>query len=92
MSEEVVQERPLAGRTVVVTGASSGMGRAILDRLGAAGATVLLAGRIREPREASVKRIAEAGGRALALVADVRDVEQVRALVERAVPAPPLAH
>lgn len=82
---EASSEQPLAGRTAVVTGASSGIGRAIAERLGSAGAFVLLAGRTREPMEASAKRIAEAGGRARVEVANVCDVEQVRALVDRAV-------
>jgi len=36
---------PLSGRTAIVTGASSGVGRAIARRLGRAGAHVALAGR-----------------------------------------------
>lgn len=40
---------PLAGRTAVVTGASSGIGRAIAAALGEAGAHVFLAGRTQAP-------------------------------------------
>jgi NADP-dependent 3-hydroxy acid dehydrogenase YdfG len=75
----------LAGRTAIVTGASSGIGRAIAERLGAAGAAVFLAGRTRAAMEASRKKIEEAGGRAHAVMADVRDVAQVRGLVDSAV-------
>ena len=38
----------LAGKTAVVTGASSGIGRAIAERLGANGAHVFLAGRTKD--------------------------------------------
>jgi NADP-dependent 3-hydroxy acid dehydrogenase YdfG len=77
--------RSLAGRTAVVTGASSGIGRAIAERLGAEGATVFLAGRTRAAMEASRKKIEEAGGRAHVAVVDVRDPAQVQGLVDTAV-------
>jgi NADP-dependent 3-hydroxy acid dehydrogenase YdfG len=75
----------LAGRTAIVTGASSGIGRAIAERLGGAGAHVFLAGRTLAAMEASKKQIEEAGGRATAIATDVRDVAQVRGLVDTAV-------
>jgi len=75
----------LAGRTAVVTGASSGIGRATAERLGAAGAHVFLAGRSQAPMEASAKRISELGGRARVIPLDVRDVDAVRELVDTAV-------
>lgn len=74
----------LEGRTVVVTGASSGIGRAIAERLGAAGARVFLSGRTREPMQESKARIERAGGRATVSVDDVRDPQQVRDLVDAA--------
>ena len=77
--------KPLAGKTAIVTGASSGIGRAIAETLGAAGAHVFLAGRTRAAMEASAKKIAEAGGKAAVVVLDVRDVAAVRELVEQAV-------
>ncbi len=75
----------LTGRTAVVTGASSGIGRAIAERLGAAGAHVFLAGRTLAAMEASKKEIEESGGRASVQAVDVRDVQQVRDLVDTAV-------
>ena len=50
-------EQSLAGQTAVVTGASSGIGRAIAEALGEAGAHVVLAGRTADAMEASVARI-----------------------------------
>ena len=45
----------LSGKTAIVTGASSGIGRAIAEKLGAAGAHVFLAGRSAAPMEESAK-------------------------------------
>ena len=75
----------LAGKTAIVTGASSGIGRAIAERFGAAGAHVVLAGRTRDAMQQSQARIADAGGRATVVALDVRDVRQVQALVDQAV-------
>ena len=80
-----MSEASLAGKTAIVTGASSGIGRAIAEKLGAAGAHVYLAGRSLEPMEASKKEIEAAGGRATVQSLDVREIEQVRGLVAGAV-------
>ena len=77
----------LSHQTAIVTGASSGIGRAIAERLGGAGAHVFLSGRTASPMEESAARIEAAGGRASVDVADVRDPDSMRALVERAVGA-----
>jgi NADP-dependent 3-hydroxy acid dehydrogenase YdfG len=74
----------LTGKTAVVTGASSGIGRAIAERLGTAGAHVYLAGRTVAAMDDSKKRIEAAGGQATTVVTDVRDTAQVQGLVERA--------
>jgi NADP-dependent 3-hydroxy acid dehydrogenase YdfG len=74
----------LKGKTAVVTGASSGIGRAIAEKLGSAGAHVYLAGRTQDAMDASRERIDAAGGRASGAVLDVRDVGQVQGLVDRA--------
>jgi len=75
----------LSGRTAVVTGASSGIGRAIAHSLAGAGARVYLAGRSRAAMEESAKQIAEKGGHAAVVSLDVRDPAQLQALVDRAV-------
>ena len=77
-------DKALAGRTAVVTGASSGIGRAIAQSLGGAGAHVVLGGRTKDAMDESVARITAAGGTAEAHVHDVRNVDEARALVDRA--------
>jgi len=79
--------KPLEGRTAIVTGASSGIGRAIAEHLGDAGAHVFLSGRTASSMEDCKKNIEEAGGKASVITADVRDVAQVRGLVDAAVEA-----
>ena len=78
------QTPSLAGRTAVVTGASSGIGRAVAEKLGTAGAHVYLAGRTRDAMDASKKKIDAAGGHATVVTLDVRQVGQVQDLVQRA--------
>lgn len=65
--------RTLAGRTVCVTGASSGIGRSIAEHLGSLGAHVFLAGRATGPMEESASRIAEAGGQSHVASFDITD-------------------
>lgn len=70
----------VAGRTALVTGAGSGLGRAISLALAAAGARLLLVGRRAEALEDVAGEIATAGGVARAGVCDVASAEQVEAL------------
>jgi NADP-dependent 3-hydroxy acid dehydrogenase YdfG len=74
----------LAGRTAVVTGASSGIGRAIAEAFGAEHAHVVLAGRSLGPMEESAGRISAAGGTAEAHVVNVRVPSEVSELVAQA--------
>lgn len=67
----------LAGRVALVTGAGSGIGRAIAQRLAREGADVTVVGQRLERLEATVAAIAAAGGRAQALVCDVADAAAV---------------
>ena len=75
---------PLAGRAAVITGASSGIGRATARALAAAGARVGLAARRAERLEELKEEIAQSGGEALALPTDVTDYDQAEAMVRRA--------
>jgi NADP-dependent 3-hydroxy acid dehydrogenase YdfG len=74
----------LTGKTAVVTGASSGIGRAVALRLGGAGAHVFAAGRREDALEGTVAAVAQAGGAATAVAADLRDPGAVQSLVDRA--------
>jgi NADP-dependent 3-hydroxy acid dehydrogenase YdfG len=78
------QSSSLTGKTAVVTGASSGIGRSIARQLGAAGAHVTLGGRTRDAMEETAREIEKAGGSARVATLDVRDVAQIRGLVEGA--------
>jgi 3-oxoacyl-[acyl-carrier protein] reductase len=69
----------LKDRVALVTGASQGIGRATCLALASAGARVIAAARNREKLAAVVQEIEGAGGRALAVVMDVADAEQVKA-------------
>jgi NAD(P)-dependent dehydrogenase (short-subunit alcohol dehydrogenase family) len=70
-------------RVVVVTGATAGLGRAISRAFGARGAAVGLIARGREALAATEHEIRQAGGRALALPADVSDATAVEGAAER---------
>ncbi|MEU5316290.1 glucose 1-dehydrogenase [Streptomyces sp. NPDC021056] len=72
-------------RTVLVTGAGSGIGRAVALAFAAEGAQVVVAGRRREPLDDTAALIEEAGGKALALTADVSRAPDVQAVVAASV-------
>lgn len=74
-----------AGKTVLVTGASSGIGRATAVAFGAAGARVVLGNRRRQAGEETAALVRQAGGEALFVPTDVTDPGQVEALVRAAV-------
>ncbi|HEX8890157.1 MAG TPA: SDR family NAD(P)-dependent oxidoreductase [Pyrinomonadaceae bacterium] len=65
-------------KIVLITGASSGIGRALSIELGQKGATVGLLARRAEVLNEIVAEVESAGGRALALPVDVRDADAVR--------------
>jgi len=73
-----------AGKTIVVTGASSGIGRAAAIMLGARGAHVLLAARDGPALEAVAGTIRAGGGRADVQITDVGKREDTEALFARA--------
>ncbi|MEV0246605.1 SDR family NAD(P)-dependent oxidoreductase [Nocardia sp. NPDC050712] len=71
----------IAGRTVLITGASSGIGRAAATRIGAAGATVALVAR-REPELREVaKEIETLGGKPYVYPCDLTDFDALDAMV-----------
>src|SRR5579884_2074917 len=84
-------ETDLKGRVAVVTGGSRGIGAESARRLAAAGAAVVVSGRDREEIEKVTGSIERAGGRAIAVTADVtrsEDLERLRSETEAALGAP----
>src|SRR5262245_28188093 len=76
---------PLSGKVVLVTGGSSGIGRAAALRLGDHGARVVVAARTASALEEVCGAIAAKGGQALAVPTDVTDAGQCQRAVAAAV-------
>ena len=92
MSPGATTMRSLAGKTVFITGASRGIGKAIGLRAAADGATVVIAAKSAEPHpklpgtiHTAAREIEKAGGRALALQVDIRFEDQVYRAMAQAV-------
>lgn len=68
----------LEGKTTIITGGGSGLGRSMALRLASLGARVGVMGRRPDPLEETAKMIRDAGGTAAAAPADVRDPAAVR--------------
>ncbi len=80
-----MRHKPLNQQTIVVTGASSGIGLATARMAAACGAGVVLVARSGEALERIAGEIVQAGGKAIAAIADVGDRAQVEAAAARAV-------
>src|SRR5574337_1421481 len=77
----------IAGKVVVITGASSGLGEAAARLLCAEGASVVLGARRIDRIESLAQELSGKGGKALAVATDVTSREQVKKLVDAAVQA-----
>ncbi|HEY3979755.1 MAG TPA: SDR family NAD(P)-dependent oxidoreductase [Streptosporangiaceae bacterium] len=75
------------GKVALVAGASRGIGAATAEAFAAAGAAVVLAARDLPALQSVAGRIEAAGGRALAVPADVSDADSMRGLVDQALAA-----
>jgi NAD(P)-dependent dehydrogenase (short-subunit alcohol dehydrogenase family) len=83
--QEMARKKPLRDQVVVVTGASSGLGRAVARGAGRRGAKVVVTARTAEALEACVREIEAAGSEALAVPADCTVQDEVAQVVEQAV-------
>lgn len=87
MAPQVLVNRPLikpidlAGKRILLTGASSGIGEAAAEQFAREGATVVVVARRQELLDALAERIITAGGEATAIACDVSDMDAVDALV-----------
>jgi citronellol/citronellal dehydrogenase len=82
----------LQNKTVFITGASRGIGKAIALKLGSMGANIVVAAKtvVEDPRlggtiQGTVDEIEKAGGKALAIPLDIRDESQILSAIEKAV-------
>eukprot|EP00731_Ephydatia_muelleri_P018471 Em0011g511a len=84
--------RSLCGRTLFITGASRGIGKAIALRAARDGANIVIAAKTTEPHPklpgtiyTAAKEIEEAGGKCLPCVVDIRDEVQIQQAADKAV-------
>lgn len=75
---------PLWNKRILLTGASSGIGAVAAQKLAAEGATVIAVARRESLLTELVDRITAAGGNAVAISADLSDLDEVDAVVKRA--------
>jgi citronellol/citronellal dehydrogenase len=85
-----IADKPLAGKTLFITGASRGIGLAIALRAAREGANIVIAAKTDTPHpklpgtiHTAAAEIVEAGGKALPLVVDVREEAAVKSALDR---------
>ena len=82
-------DRPLEGRTAIITGAGRGLGKAMAEGLAAQGAKISLIDLEEDVLSAAVTDVEAAGGQgcALAVPADVTDADRARTAINRTIDA-----
>ncbi|MCP4700904.1 MAG: SDR family NAD(P)-dependent oxidoreductase, partial [Gammaproteobacteria bacterium] len=76
-------QKPLFGKTAIVTGASRGIGRHIALKLAEQGARVVLAARSKNGLDSTYNEIRQNGGEALVMATDICELDQVEAMVRQ---------
>ena len=83
---------PFTNRTILITGASRGIGKAMAIRLAKEGANIVIAAKSvdEDPRlggtiYSAAAEVEAAGGKALAVQVDIRNEEQIQSMVQQAV-------
>lgn len=85
-SEKMLRDEALKGKTIVVTGGGSGLGKAMATYFLELGANVVITSRDLEKLKAvQAEMETQTGGQVLAVACDVRDYEQVEAMVASSV-------
>lgn len=73
----------LAGKVIVVTGGTGVLGQAFVNGIASAGATIAVMGRNEARAGERVEAVKKMGGRAIALIADVTDIDQLKSAREK---------
>lgn len=82
MAEGALREDALKGKTIVVTGGGTGLGRAMATYFLRLGAQVVIASRkLKVLEQAAEEMVAETGGHVLPVACDVRDIDRVEQLL-----------
>src|SRR5271169_3383581 len=85
VEDRILMSNTIAGKVVVITGASSGRGEATARLLSAQGASIALGARRVDRLTSLADELTKAGGKALAVATDVTNSGQVKQLMDAAV-------
>ena len=77
------REDLLKGKTIIITGGGSGLGKSMAARFGELGANLVIASRRQQVIQDAADELRNTGAEVLGLTCDVRDVASVQALVDR---------
>ncbi len=80
----IMEKLSLKGKSGIVTGGGSGIGKGMAKALVQAGAAVMIVGRRKDVLEKTVKELLQSGGPVVSLVADVSKMEDIPKVVEKA--------